>query len=206
MVTHVAKYIGTTVFEILKGGSKTFNELWKEYTKKTGLSGERQRKGLQYFLAEAVDKGRIKRDGGRYKTSAIGSKRAALDRIASLTSEVRKLSGAYGTDPMPYADLMPLQFTVWVTFARFGRPHHVTGNINRLEKKLQKIQSKIQANLKDDGIKTDGMAEIYVGDTKQKQVSIISFTIKPMRGTEFIVEKAAGAAWGIGGWKAPPWG
>lgn len=135
------------------------------------------------------------------------------ERISKLAADVQSLeglfkgktAGSYGTDPMPYADLNPHQFTVWVTFARFGRTHHVTGNINRLEKLLEKIQSKIQANLKNMGIQTEGFDDVTVQDSNQKRSSVISFTIKPMRGTTF-TDDAASAAWGIAGWKAAPWG
>ena len=124
-------------------------------------------------------------------------------KIKKGRSSTRQATG-YGTFPKPYADIDENSLVIWVTFANFGRVHHVTKNLHAAEKLLDKISTWTVAALKHNGTPPDqSRADVYIDDTKDKRISVAYIHFRPLEGKFDPSNSIAGMKW-IAGFKKIP--
>jgi hypothetical protein len=111
---------------------------------------------------------------------------------------------AYGTFPKPYADIHENMLSVWVTFANFGRVHHVTGYMQKAEKLLDKISPHVVETLKKNGTPADqNRAEVYIEDIDEPRVSMAYIFFRPLK-KKFDPQKSVAGLKMIAGFKPLP--
>jgi len=110
-----------------------------------------------------------------------------------------------GTDPKPYADVDENLFVVWMTYANYGRAHHVTGNITRIEKHLTKVGGMVVDALEQNGQPADQTrADVLFDDTKEYRLGVAYIMFRPKAGTKFDPESAVAGLKGVAGFKPKP--
>jgi hypothetical protein len=110
----------------------------------------------------------------------------------------------YGTFPKPYADINEHALVIWVSFANFGRVHHVTGNIQAADKLLGKISSHAVDTLKKNGTPPDqSRADVYIEDTSEKRTSVAYIHFRPLK-DKFDPQKSIAGLKMIAGFKPLP--
>lgn len=119
---------------------------------------------------------------------------------------VERKAAGYGTFPKPYAWIDENSLVIWVTFANFGRVHHVTGNLKAVEKLLDKIASHAAETLKNNGTPPERSSDdVHIDDSKDKRTSIAYIHFRPLK-DKFDPQKSIAGMKMIAGFQKPPWG
>jgi len=121
-----------------------------------------------------------------------------------LRQATKSIKAGYGTFPKPYADIDENSLVIWVTFANFGRVHHVTNNLRDVEKLLDKLSLHAVAVLKNNGTPPDqSRADVYIDDIAEKRVSIGYIHFRPLK-DKFDPSGSIARMKGIAGFKKMP--
>jgi len=99
-----------------------------------------------------------------------------MDNLTKAWGPVMKLAAGWGaTDPQWFVWDDGNNWIFWVSFVRFGAPHHIVSDINRLMKMMEKIR---QGVLKNGFWELEGakdISDIHIQDSKKKNVAVMTF-------------------------------